>query len=299
MARTRMPRVTAMLAVMLFTIVGGHCPQTTTIVSEPTEPTADGLIFDVAENEAERDAMPPVALHNTHPDTTIYSRKTPGLPKNIDSMTDHELVTFLNTLKYKTGGWNTHTANVGCVHGSIFGKPPCTGSDSAHVLIQPEAGMNKREIGDLPPFGMVVARIINDAPVDRDAVNYGYPAQRKTWWMVVDSAGILRSRFFIRTYAPGPPAIAYVTTSRPYTSCPHAPRPGRPARAKFWTCAESAADSSYSFRGDRVMPGRREASLEAYVHAVAFGVPASPPTPMPLMLVSNWVNCGSGCCASQ
>ena len=138
--------------------------------------------------------------------------------------------------------------------------------------------MNKREIHDLPPFGMVVARIINDAPGDRAAVNYGYPAQSKTWWMVVDSAGIPRSRFFIRTYKPGPPAIAYVTTSRPYTRCTHPDRRGRPARAKFWTCAESAAESSYSFRGDRVMPSRHEASLEAYVHAVGFGLPASPPT---------------------
>ncbi|HET9004488.1 MAG TPA: hypothetical protein VFN39_10860 [Gemmatimonadaceae bacterium] len=293
-----MSRVTAMLAVMVFTVVGGNCRKVTTVASEPT---IDGLLTDVAENEAERDGKPPLALRNTSGDTLIYSRKTPGLPKNIDSMTDHELVTYLNSLRYKTGGWNTQTANVGCVHGSIAGKPKCTGTDSAHVLIQPEAGMNKREIRDLPPFGMVVARIINDAPGDRDAVNYGYPAQRKTWWMVVDSAGIPRSRFFIRTYAPGPPAIAYVTTSRPYTRCNHPDRPGRPARAKFWTCPESAAESSYSFRGDRVVPNRHEASLEAYVHAVGFGVPSSPssPTLTPLALLSNWVDCGAGCCASQ
>jgi hypothetical protein len=290
-------QVTAMLAVMVFTVVGGHCPKVTSVASEPT---ADGLLTDVAENEAERDAMPPLALRNSRPDTTIYSRKTPGLPKNIDSMTDHELVTYLNLLKYKTGGWNTQIANVGCVHGNAKGTPACSGSDSAHVFIQPEAGMNKREIGDLPPYGMVVARIINDAPVDRDAVNYGFPAQRKTWWIVVDSAGTLRSRFFIRTYLPGPPAIAYVTNSRPYRSCPHPPHPGRPARAKFWTCIESA-DSSYSFRGDRVMPGRHEASLEAYVHAAGFGLPAPPPTPAPtpIMLAGTWVDCGSGCCASQ
>ncbi|HWE43021.1 MAG TPA: hypothetical protein VG432_10970 [Gemmatimonadaceae bacterium] len=264
-----------------------------------SEPTADGLLTDVAENEAERDGMPPLALRQNRPDTTIYSRKTPGLPKDIDSMTDHELVTYLNSLKYKTGGYNTHAANVGCVHGSLPGKPPCTGADSAHLFIQPEAGMNKREIGDLPPFGMVVARIINDSPDDREAVNYGYPARRKTWWLVVDSAGIPLSRFFIRTYAPGPPAIAYVTTSRPYRRCVHPDRPGRPARAKFWTCAESAHDTTYGFRGDRVVPDRRGASLEAYVHAVGFRVPASPATPAPIMLVSNWVDCGAGCCASQ
>ena len=297
MARTRMFRVTAMLAVMMFTVVGGNCKKVTTVASEPT---VDGLLTDVVENEAERDATPPLALRRTGEDTLIYSRKTPGLPKDIDSMTDHELVTYLNSLKYKTGGYNTHAANVACVHGSVFGKPACTGSDSAHVFIQPEAGMNKREIGDLPPFGMVVARIINDAPVDRDAVNYGYPAQRKTWWMVVDSAGILRSRFFIRTYAPGPPAIAYVTTSRPYTHCNHPDRPGRPARAKFWTCAESVLDPP-DYRGDRVVPNRHEASLGAYVHAVGFGAPSSPPAPTlaPFALVSNWVDCGAGCCASQ
>lgn len=263
-------------------------------------PVTDGVGADLVEREMERYGAPPRSLRNTAGDTLIVARKTPLLSKKIDLLSDTELVDYLDSLSYKTGGYNTHSAYVACA------GTACGAGDSAHIFIQPESGMNKWERDSIPPNGLIVARIINDSPVNRDAAVYGYPGQRKTWWVVDDSGGARRSRFFIRTYASSGPAIQWVTYSRPFTRCPHADAPsGRAARAKFWTCPQSAADTSLLSRGT-TRKGAPAGALESYIHPVSLrtsvplpSTPASAPPQALWLLQSNWVSCGSGCCATQ
>jgi hypothetical protein len=233
-------------------------------------------------------------LRSRAPDAIIVSRKTPVLPKPLDAMTNTEVGDYVRSLAYKTGGYSTQEETVGC--------STCAPGDSAHVIIQPEAGMNKWAYGSIPANGVVVARIINDAPTGRTAANFGYPAQRKTWWVVDDSAGHLRSRYFTRTYSNSGPAVTFVTNTRTFVRCVHPDAPaGRPARAKLWDCTQSYADTaqlslSRPFR-PRATPIGREAAFVRPVSLVS-SVPL-PTAPPPYMLTSNWVTCDAGCCASQ
>jgi hypothetical protein len=254
---------------------------------------------DTVEVEVEADTGVWMPLRSEAADTVIMARKTPLLTKRIDSMTNVEVGNYLRTLAYRRGTYSTQEATVPCVHADTT---PCASSDSAHVIIQPEAGMNRWNFDSIPPTGLVVARIINDAPAGRYAHNFKYPPQRKTWWVVDDSAGNLRSRYFTRTYSNVGPAITFVTDTRTFTKCAHPDAPaGRPARAKFWDCAQSAVDTlpvslSRPFRG---APSRvRGERLAARPVVLVSSVPL-PPAPAPYMLTSNWVTCDAGCCASQ
>jgi len=247
-----------------------------------------------AELEIEADTGPVLPLRSPSPDAIIVSRKTPVLPKALDAMSNTEVGDYLRSLAYKTGGYSTQEANVGC--------SSCSAGDSAHVIMQPEAGMNRWKFDSIPPNGVIVARIINDAPSGRTAANFGYPAQRKSWWIVDDSAGNLRSRYFTRTYSNSGPAVTFVTTTRSFTRCVHpdAP-PGRPARAKFWDCTQSYDDTAHlsltrPFRR-RALPSDREGVFVRPVSLLS-SIPL-PGAARPLALVSNWVTCDAGCCASQ
>ena len=243
----------------------------------------------------------PADLHGGAAEELIVSRPTPALSKPLDSMTNAEVYAYLITMKYKTGAFNTHSAKVPCTQGTP--PKPCASGDSADLLIQPEAGMNLWEHDSIPKNGLVVARIINSAPLNHDAAVFGYPARRKTWWVVDSSGGTLRSRFFIRTYSSSGAAVQYVTsTPHPFIHCPHPPAPpGTAARAKFWTCVVSA-DSAVALRGDRDATPVRAATLESYIHPVSLrsAVPLPlVPKPAPMLLESNWVSCGGGCCATN
>lgn len=255
--------------------------------------------FESAELELETDTGRVLPLRSPAPDAIIVSRKTPVLPKALDAMTNAEVGDYLRSLAYKTGGYSTQEANVSCVHAD---NSPCTSGDSAHVIIQPEAGMNKWKFDSIPAHGLVVARIINDAPAGRYEANFKYPPQQKTWWVVDDSAGNLRSRYFTRTYSNTGPAIIFVTNTRTFNRCVHpdAP-PGRPARAKFWDCAQSAYDTSHvTLRqpSARDVPQtKHDPLMRPPVSFVSF-VPV-PRAARPMALASNWVTCDAGCCASQ
>lgn len=250
--------------------------------------------FESAELEVEADTGPVLPLRSLAPEAIIASRSTPLLPKPLDAMTNTEVGNYLRSLAYKTGGYSTQEANVPC--------STCALGDSAHVIIQPEAGMNKWKFDSIPANGLVVARVINDAPAGRTAANFGYPAQRKTWWIVDRSGGILRSRYFTRTYSNSGAAVTYVTTTRTFTECSHAPAPpGRPARAKFWDCAQSTDDTAHVSLSrpftPRATPTGREAAFVRPVSLVS-SIPL-PSAPRPFLLTSNWVSCDAGCCASQ
>lgn len=261
----------------------------------------DGDTTDTVELEVESDTAPQLPLVKVGKDTVITARKTPPLPKPIDSMSNKEVGDYVRSLAYKPGQFNIDVETVPCVHQD---STPCTGSDSAHLRIQPEAGMNKRPINSIPKRGLIVARIINDAPAGHDAAEFYYPAQSKTWWVVDDSGGKLRSRYFTRTYSDTGPAIRFVTRTRPFEKCGHPDAPaGRAARAKFWDCTQSEADSTYSLRGKSErerMPGReRLGSPDSYFQLVSLRSSVPLPAAPPYALASNWVTCGAGCCASQ
>lgn len=228
-------------------------------------------------------------------DSVIVARPTPTLPKPLDSLTNQELVAYLNTLAYKVGGFNTQTANVPCTGAG------CGPGDSAHVLIQPEEGMNQWEHDSVPAKGIIVARIINDSPTGTDAATFGYPAQRKTWWIVDSAGGVLRSRFFVRMYTDPDSAVHYVTAPRQFYRCVHPDAPaGRRARAKFWGCAESAGDSTYSMGGSAGRSPTGVMTQPTPVHLVSLHSAVPPlPAPRPIALTANWVSCGSGCCATS
>lgn len=302
MTRHAKHRVAALLASGLLLAVGacwlnrpGRGVDSTVRLPSMLGMSTEGITTDLVEPESGPDSGD-AALRITSGDTLIAARKTPALPKRIENMSNLDLDLFLPQLFWKPGGYNSHSANVPCVHGSS--GTPCSGSDSAHVFIQPEAGMNKREITDIPANGLIVARIINDARVDLDEAVFGYPAQRKTYWVVDSAGGTLRSRYFVRTFAT--PAVEFLKHPWAFTHCPHADAPaGRAARAKFWTCLESTADSTLAMR--RISPRERQApTLESYIHPASLRIGAPLPEPAaPLMLQSNWVSCGSGCCATM
>lgn len=266
----------------------------------PPSASLDGDVTDSVEMESEPDIGPPPALLRSNgPDTVIVSRQTPALTKPIDSMTNTEVVVYLRKLAYKRKAKSVQDEWVGCTHAAD--STPCTPSESAHVYIQPEAGMNKLPHGSIPPNGVIVARITNETN-GLDAAVFGYKARRKTWWIVDDSAGSPRSRYFVRTYSGTGPAIRFVTYSRPFVLCSHAPTTHpRAARAKFWTCIESADDTALSVRGGGPRGRAPGATLASYVRFASFrsAVPmlAAPPPPV-FALVTNWVSCGAGCCAT-
>jgi hypothetical protein len=260
---------------------------------------AAGTEIDTVEAEVERDTEPPAALNiNRSEDVVIARAKTPTLPNRIDSLSDAQLVQYLNSLHWKTSWshFSTQRAKAPCVHRTS--GIPCASGDSADLLIQPEAGMSKWEHDDIPPNGIIVARIINKASGDRDADSLGFRAGAKTWWVVDDSAGTLRSRFFVRTYSKTKP-IAFVTKTRPFVRCSHPDAPnGRAARGKFWNCTESAADSLLAAAPPDRGPLSNAADSRFHLASYVSSVPV-PPSPRPLaMLTSAWVTCAAGCCST-
>jgi hypothetical protein len=261
----------------------------------PVAPRVFHAGLESAELEVESDRGPTFPLRSPVPDALIISRRTPLLPKALDSMTNTEVGNYLRMLAYKTDGYSTQAATVPC--------STCAPSDSTHVFIQPEAGMNKWDFDSIPPNGLVVGRVINDGPAGRTAANFGYPAQAKTWWVVDDdSSGHLRSRYFTRTYSNSGAAVTFVTSTRTFTRCAHKEAPGgRPARAKFWSCAQSLADTlpvSLSRPFQPRSPAPSPAALLFRPVSLVSSVPL-PRLPKQIALLSNWVTCDVGCCASQ
>ncbi|MFL5560596.1 MAG: hypothetical protein ACJ79K_03890 [Gemmatimonadaceae bacterium] len=256
--------------------------------------------LDTVEVEAERDTQPPITLErNRSQDVVIARAPTRALTHPIDSLSDADLVKYLNSLHWKPSWshFSTQRANAPCTHRTT--GVPCASGDSADLLIQPEAGTSKWEHDSIPPNGIIVARVINRAADDRDADSLGFRAGAKTWWVVDDSAGTLRSRFFVRTYVQNAP-ITFVTRTRPFIRCGHQDAPsGRPARGKFWNCAQSSADTLLAAASAGNRAGRT-AAVDGPFHLASFEsrVPM-PIVPRPLaMLTAAWVTCSMGCCST-
>ena len=261
---------------------------------------APGTVLDTVEPEVERDTQPPFRLNADRAEDVVIARApTPTLPRPIDSLTDTELVNYLNTLHWKPSWshFSTQREKAPCVHRKT--GIACSAGDSADLLIQPESGTSKWEHDSIPPNGLIVARINNYASGDKDADSLGFRAGAKTWWVVDDSAGTLRSRFFVRTYVQNAP-IAFVTRTRPFIHCTHPDAPsGRAARGKFWNCAQSTADSLLA-AAPAASEQKPTTAVASRFRLVSFDSRVPLPTaPRPLaMLNAAWVTCAAGCCST-
>ncbi len=264
--------------------------------ARPPDPGVARLTVEV---EAESVSSPGSRLQRGRLEVVVRPRRTPPLWKRLDSLTNAELVAYLNSLAYTadTDTSDTQTANAPCV---VAGHA-CPDGDSARILIQPEAGMNQVAHNAIGKYGMVVARVINHDTLGRDERDFGYPAQMKTWWVVDSSSDSLRSRFFVRTYAAKGPAIKIVGRLHPFVRCDHPDAPSwLPARAKFWNCNQSGMDASSHYG---VMPrattggGMTNSSYFQFVSLRSS--PPLRPERRPTVVASAWVSCGSGCCATS
>ena len=279
-------------------VVGGCIGTVAACVVQPPRPqrsTAAHLY--AVEVEAESDSLQQPPLQRGRIDSARAPRRTPGLPKRLESLTNTELVAYLNSLAYTIDTIGTQTANAPCV----VGGENCPVGDSAQLLIQPEAGMTQVEHSAIPKFGLVVARVINFAPLGHDERDFGYRAQRKTWWVVDSSSGSLRSRFVVRTYHTTGPTVEVLGSLHPFVRCDHPDAPSwLPARAKFWRCSESARYLGAMSGARRYGRSGNEAARPSYFQLVSLhaSLPLLPDAPL-AAVASNWVTCGAGCCATS
>jgi hypothetical protein len=154
--------------------------------------------------------------------------------------------------------------------------------------------MKKRAYADVPPFGMVVARIINYSTTETDST-YHIPPLSRAYWYVFSAPSGLRSRVFIRTPGAASP-VALLGVERPYEECSHPPFGGA-AQAKFRKCDPM----TYETASRRTKTGRSYARVpNPFVHPASY---TPPPKPGPvvtdvdaLLNTDLWVKCAQGCC---
>lgn len=294
MTRTMTCRVAAVAAGVLVCGVAASCERTGTPAASSTV-LLDSI--DTVEVEAESSSMPAMPLRRGRMDSVIAARETPPLPNSIDAMTNAQVKDYLGTLAYKTGKVSTDSQKPSCADQG----PSCDLNGPAYLLIQPEAGMNRRPFDSLPQHGLVVGRILNTAAPGTAADSFAYPARKKTWWVVDSAGGAWRSRYFVRTYLDTGPAIRFVTATRPFIKCPHLDSlRKRISRAKFWSCSTSADSLRASLSARQTGDQRGPERSASYFHQVSLrsAVPL-PLVPLPITVTSNWVSCGAGCCATS
>jgi hypothetical protein len=208
------------------------------------------------------------------------------------AMSDAVLAQYLDSLNFDEARDNGELALIRCPAGSGTG---C----SATLYIQPEIGMKKRNPTDVPPNGMVVARIINYSATATDST-YQIPPLTRAYWYVDHGPLGLRSRVFIRTYSSVSPVLAFIgPLNRTYEQCYHPPY-GGPALAKFRTCGPDTYETAKT-RGDAVLYG---IVPNPFIHPVSFMSARQRPS-RPLVTAVEaltdtelWVKCAQGCCVS-
>lgn len=260
------------------TVLNGFTLDTTALTATKPE----------AEKGDERVGLPP------HPDTLggPYGHGKAGHYKPNDQtaaapvlittgIPDATLAGYLDTLNFDKARDNGELALVHCRSGG----PTC----AARVYIQPEIGMKHRGYADIPPTGVVVARIINYSATDTEAT-YGIPPLTRAYWYVYPVGTSLRSRVFIRTLTGGD-RIRFLLPDSAWNRCPH-DNTGGPATAKFRKCVATA---TFTSMGDRIL-GRKG---DPFVRPASFTsrVPLNP-LAEPLQATELWVKCAQGCCVA-
>jgi len=256
-----------------------------------------------AENEHEVVGVQPTYLGGPedHPDTvTMKIRETPTLTAYFDSLSDPDVVAYLDTLQYDLDTATSEIDSVTCVH-----QPsgvPCGPTEAARVFIEPEVGMHMWNRMLIPKYGLVAARIINYDATDRAEATFGFPAHRRVWWVVdsIPGGGGLRSRFFARNYPTLVPAVIQVGAPRGFNQCPHIRSTRHKyAKAKFVDCLQSAIYSTATTGGDPVTTPARPLDGRAAIRQAAFGAIPIPAHPYIKELTDTWVTCDAGCCSTS
>jgi len=214
-------------------------------------------------------------------------RETPAPSKHVEDMTDAELVTYLNTLVYDMSLDHSELALLPC---KKPGTATCPFDEYAKAYIQPEAGMNRRGIDNIPANGLVVARLINYSQGADSAENIGLPPAQRAWWYVDSSGNKLRSRYFVRTYSSSGKGAKFIGPNRVFKDCKHDPVRDRPAIAKWRSCED---DGGFA-RSIAPQPVRKVSSL---FHAVRLQVDSSQDsTAIRRIRGETWITCSLGCC---
>ena len=214
------------------------------------------------------------------------SRPTPGPAMKIDSMTETQLIAYLNSLVWDMSLDHSELALLPCKKaGSGLN---CRPDSLSRAYIQPEVGMNRRPVDSIPPNGMVVARIINYSTSPDTESTFRLPPARRAWWYVDrDSIGRPRSRIFVRTYSGVGPAVTFVNTM-PWRRCAHAYWHNRPAMARWRGCADTGGLASA--RSNAVDP-------RAFIRALSFAPRrAMAAEARPVIAAESWITCSLGCC---
>ena len=222
---------------------------------------------------------------------TVPNAATPGLPKALSAMTDAEIASYLQSLNFDMARDNGELARVRCALNPL-------GHCSVELYVEPEVGMRKRAFTDVPPFGMVVARIINYSSSGTDTT-FQIPPLTRAYWYVFHGAGTsLRSRVFIRTPLDSQ-KVRLLGVESSYDSCDHAPYGGA-AVARFRKCDgmtyETGMKSARTYSVDARVPN-------PFIHAVVYHPTSIVDRPAnvaqdadALTATDLWIKCALGCC---
>lgn len=292
MTRTVAKGSAVLVFVAVASFLASGCPKASQVMQALVFPASGH-----AEFENDTLAGPPPSLGGPYgggSETSVPNRPTPVLPNHIESLSEAQLVAYLKKLVYDMGTYGSERANLPCKHAGS----PCAG-DSASVYIQAEIGMNRWNRDSIPEFGMIVARVIDyDTDTSLVEARYGFRPRRHAWW-VVDRAspkGPLRSRFVERRYGATPAVSIINGASFAFRDCGHTAALTRPARAKWWGCDSTRADTTLPAFRSRPRPS-------SYFQTIAFHPADAPSMPEPgfpfYAMAEAWVTCGQGCCVAD
>lgn len=233
-------------------------------------------------------------------------RPTPALDDFIENLTDSALVAYLSQLQYDKGD-RSQRVRAACVHNATGHPHPipapkrCDLGDGADVAIEPEVGMNQQDYSAIPEHGLVVARIINYDTGDREEATFGFPPNRRVWWVVDRPNGVIRSRFFIRNYNATAPAVTPIPDAAAvYTlvNC-HPNETHDHAQAVFGSCSRAPHLTTAPSRASAVRTSASPMTSTTLAARSSFSSAVPMPMPTEMVIDGTWVTCRGGCCATS
>lgn len=238
---------------------------------------------------------------DTSAGTYFIPRKTPPLTDYFENLDESHLIGYLNMLVYDKDPMNAETETATCVHWPSNVR--CAPTEGALVSIEPEIGAHKWPHNQVPRFGFVVARLINDDLTDRMEETFRIPARTQAWWVVDQDpvTHVARSRFFRRTFSSSPPYVEQLGTTHEFLLCGHAHNNGHShAIGKFVNCSQSLTMVPLPAVGGTESFPRSQPGATGLFHLTSFGS-SIPPYGRPeiMQLQATWVTCEMGCCSTS
>jgi hypothetical protein len=211
-------------------------------------------------------------------------KETAGAPVMLTpTVNEQVLVDYLDKLRFDMARDNGELAVVRCPQGR---------ADECHALlyIQPEIGMIMRSHGDMPRYGMVIARIINYS-ISATDITYRIPPLTRAYWYVYPTNDGPRSRLFIRTPGSGT-TLRFLEPEKEYRQCGHK-YIGFAAVARLRKCEQDdRTGGSNAKYGARSNPLIRSVSLTFTPRSSVVADDAA----VALDNTELWVKCAQGCC---